>query len=181
MGARLSQRQSGARPVRIHRATARDLPQFTRNLQSVADEGKYLFIEEVTKKRAESIGESFKDKGCLTLIAEVRENGRWKAVGGLTLNRYGDASKSKHVRVLAIFLIEGYRGTGIGSRLIVDALDWARKKKGVEKVTLGVFSNNTGALRLYEKLGFQTEGVRKKQYYISGRPEDEIDMALFVK
>ena len=46
---------------------------------------------------------------------------------------------------------------------------------------MGVFSNNRRAFRLYEKFGFKVEGVRKRHYYIAGKPEDEIDMALFVK
>jgi ribosomal protein S18 acetylase RimI-like enzyme len=48
-------------------------------------------------------------------------------------------------------------------------------------VALGVFSKNKRAFRLYEKFGFKVEGVRKKHYYIEGKHEDEIDMALFVK
>jgi RimJ/RimL family protein N-acetyltransferase len=48
-------------------------------------------------------------------------------------------------------------------------------------VVLGVFSENKRAFRLYEKFGFEVEGVRKRHYYIAGKHEDEIDMALFVK
>ena len=87
----------------------------------------------------------------------------------------------EHVRVLGMLVVDGYRGMGVGTRLMEYALRWARAKKGVEKVVLGVFSDNQRALRLYEKFGFEVEGVRKKHYYIAGEPEDEIDMALFVK
>ena len=167
--------------VRVRRAAARDLDQFAKNTQSVADEGRYLFTEEVTEERKKSMAKLFKDRDCLVIIAEVREHGRWKAVGNLTLTRYGDAKKSKHVRVLGMLLVEGYRGMGIGSRLMTHALQWARDKDGVEKVALGVFSDNKRAYRLYERFGFKVEGVRKKHYYIFGKAEDEIDMAVFVK
>jgi RimJ/RimL family protein N-acetyltransferase len=114
-------------------------------------------------------------------VAEVVEGGRRKLVGNLTLTRYGDVEKPKHVRVLGMLVVDGYRRRGIGTKLIAYALDWARAQKGVEKVALGAFSNNRQAFRLYEKFGFKVEGVRKKHYYVAGKHEGEIDMALFLK
>lgn len=167
--------------ARVRKATLRDIERYAKIVQSVADEGRYLFIERVTEKKKQSMARVFKDRGCLVLVAEVRERGRWKAVGSLTLSHYGDASKSKHVRVLAMLVLDGYRGRGIGKQLMAKGLEWAREKEGVEKVALGVFSNNKRAFRLYENFGFKVEGVRRRHYYIAGRPEDEIDMSLFVK
>jgi RimJ/RimL family protein N-acetyltransferase len=167
--------------VKVRRARAGDLEQFAENMQSVADEGKYLFTERVTEERKRSMGKLFKDRNCLAVVAEVRQGGRRKLVGNLTMARYGDAEKSKHIRVLGMLVVEGYRGMGIGTKLMEYALRWAREREGVEKVVLGVFSNNKRAFRLYEKFGFKVEGVRKRHYYIHGEPEDEIDMALFVK
>ena len=97
------------------------------------------------------------------------------------MTRYGDVKKSEHVRVLGMLVVDGYREVGVGTKLMEYALRWARAKKGVEKVTLGVFSENQRAFRLYEKFGFKVEGIRKRHYYIAGKPEDEVDMALFVK
>jgi len=171
-----------ARPVvKVRRARAGDLEQYAENVQSVADEGRYIFTERVTEERKKSMGKLFKDKGCLVIVAEVVEGGKRKLVGNLTMTRYGDAEKSKHVRVLGMLVVDGYREMGAGTKLMEYALRWAGAKKGVEKVTLGVLSNNQRAIRLYEKFGFKVEGVRKKHYYIAGEPEDEIDMALFVK
>jgi RimJ/RimL family protein N-acetyltransferase len=177
----VSARRSASTAVRVRKATIRDLDQYAKNFQSVAHEGRYIFTEEVTEERKKSMGRVFKDKECLTIVAEVKERGKWKAVGNLALTRYGDAEKAKHVRVLSMLLVKGYRGRGIGTRMMAYALEWAKAKKGVEKVYLGVFSNNDRAFRLYERFGFKVEGVRKKHYYIFGKPEDEIDMALFVK
>lgn len=167
--------------MKVRRARSGDLEQYAKNVRSVADEGRYVFTEQVTEERKKSMGRLFKDRGCLVIVAEVVEAGRRKLVGNLTMTRYGDVKKSKHVRVLGMLVVDGYREMGIGTKLMEYALGWARAKKGVEKVTLGVFSNNQRALRLYEKFGFEVEGVRKKHYYIAGEPEDEIDMALFVK
>lgn len=171
-----------ARPeVSIRKARAADLEAYAKNVQSVADEERFIFIERVTEERKESMRELFKDKGCLVIVAEVVEGGKPKLVGNLTLTRYGDVEKSRHVRVLGMLVVDGYRGRGIGTKLVAYALDWARAHEGVEKVALGVFSNNERAFRLYEKFGFKVEGVKKKHYYIAGKHEDEIDMALILK
>jgi RimJ/RimL family protein N-acetyltransferase len=61
------------------------------------------------------------------------------------------------------------------------AVDWARKKKDIEKIHLGVFSTNKRALHLYQTTGFKVEGVLKRQYLIKGAYVDEIVMDLFVK
>jgi RimJ/RimL family protein N-acetyltransferase len=168
--------------ITVRRAKASDLDGFEANVQSVADEGRYIWTERVTERERAMHRSLFKDRGCLALVAEVRRGKERRLVGSLTMTRYGQAvKKSQHVRVLGMLVIDGYREMGIGSRMMETALDWARKKRGVEKVVLGVFSNNRRALRLYEKFGFKVEGVRKDHYYIGGEREDEIDMALFVK
>ena len=167
--------------VTIRKARLSDLDQFAANMQSVADEGRYVWTEEVTEREIEVYRRLFKDKGCLVLVAEVGTGKGKKVVGGVWMTRYGQTIKSQHVRVLGMLVIDGYREIGIGSKLMAAALEWARKKPGVEKVTLGVFSNNRRAYNMYEKFGFKVEGVRKSHYYIDGKSEDEIDMALFVK
>lgn len=167
--------------VKIRRATARDLEEFAENVRSVADEGRYLFAEEVTEEGKKSMGRLFKERDCLVLVAEVGEGGRRRLVGSLTLDRYGHVKKTRHVRVLAMLVIKGYRGLGIGTKLVARALEWAMSQEEVEKIVLGVFSSNLRALRLYEKFGFEVEGTRKGHYYIEGRHADEIDMALFLR
>jgi RimJ/RimL family protein N-acetyltransferase len=173
-----------ARPdVKIRRATARDVEQMAANTQSVADEGRYIWTEEVTEEWKEFLRKKLiKDEGCLVVVAEVGRGRAKRLVGGLTMTRYGQTiRKSRHVRVLTMLVVDGYREMGIGTKMMDYALRWAREQPGVEKVVLGVFSNNKRAWRLYEKFGFVVEGVRKDHYYIDGKHEDEVDMALFVK
>jgi ribosomal protein S18 acetylase RimI-like enzyme len=174
---------SGEAPeVRVRRATPDDLEEFAANVQSVADEGRYIWTEKVTKESKESLLKLFEDEGCLAIVAEVGRGKEKKLVGSLTMTRYGQTvKKSRHVRVLGMLIIRGYREMGIGTKLMDYAVKWAKKQPGVEKVVLGVFSNNKRAFGLYEKFGFAVEGVRKAHYYIDGKREDEIDMALFVK
>jgi RimJ/RimL family protein N-acetyltransferase len=180
----VSRAGSEKRPdVKIRRATARDVEQIAANIQSVADEGRYVWTEKVTDEWKEFLRKTLlKDRGCLVIVAEVGRGRGKRLVGDLTMTRYGQTiKKSQHVRVLGMLIVDGYREMGIGSKLMEYSLGWARKQPGVEKVVLGVFSNNKRAWRLYEKFGFVVEGVRKRHYYIEGKPADEVDMALFVK
>lgn len=168
--------------ARVRRATLRDVEQVAKNTQVVADEGRYIWTEEVTEDSKEFLRKLIKDKGCLLAVAEVGSGRERRVVGSITMTRYGQRiKKSQHVRVLGMLIIPGYRERGIGSQLMEFALAWARRQRGVEKVALGVFSNNKRAMRLYEKFGLVVEGVRKGHYHIDGKLEDEIDMAVFVK
>jgi RimJ/RimL family protein N-acetyltransferase len=177
----MSRAKSAGLHVKVRRAREGDLDEFAKNVQSVADEGRYIFTEAVTEERKKSMGRLFKDKSCLAVIAEVGAGKALKLVGNLTLDRYGNVEKTRHVRVLGMLVVRGYRGMGIGTKLMAYALEWAKSRKDVEKVVLGVFSNNARAIRLYEKFGFKVEGVKKRHYLIAGKHADEIDMALFVK
>jgi len=175
-------RESATPEETVRKATALNVERIAANTQAVADEGRYIWTEKVSEEWKGFLGKTLtKDKGCLVIVAEVGKGRGRKLVGDLTMTRYGQTiRKSQHVRVLAMLVVDGYREMGIGSKMMNYALTWARGEPGVEKVVLGVFSNNR-AFKLYEKFGFKVEGVRKDHYYIAGKHEDEIDMALFVK
>jgi RimJ/RimL family protein N-acetyltransferase len=107
-------------------------------------------------------------------VAGVKE-----IVGHLSLSLPGDARKVRHVRDLSILVVDGYRERGVGTALMRCAVDWARKE-GIE-IHLGVFSTNMRALHVYQAIGFEVEGVLKRQYLIRGEYVDETVMGLFVK
>jgi len=56
-----------------------------------------------------------------------------------------------------LYLLEDWRGGGGGSRLLDAALGWL-ERDGPRRIWLGVFSENTGAQRLYERHGFRKVG-----------------------
>lgn len=90
----------------------------------------------------------------LYLVAEKDD----KIVGcaGLTvLDNEGDIDK--------VMVREEYRGQGIASCLMAELLAEG-SKRGVQEFTLEVRVSNTPAIRLYEKYGFVSEGIRPKFY-----------------
>jgi RimJ/RimL family protein N-acetyltransferase len=75
-----------------------------------------------------------------------------------------------------------FRGRGVGTALLNALLDWARGHPTIEKVCLGVFAENHGAIALYRRLGFVEEARRIKEFkYGPGRYCDDIQMSLWVK
>lgn len=73
-----------------------------------------------------------------------------------------------HVGVLGMGLLSGYRGQGIGSRLIEKAIEHSAEKNVIKKIELEVYESNTNAIRLYEKYGFVHEGKRLRSRLLDG-------------
>ena len=58
---------------------------------------------------------------------------------------------------------------------------WRRARQGgLEKVELEVYASNRSAKALYEKLGFEVEGIRKRARKLDGAYEDVILMGLLL-
>lgn len=70
-----------------------------------------------------------------------------------------------HITLLAIH--PDYRRKGLGELLLLTLLKDAIAKK-LEWATLEVNTNNSGAINLYKKFGFQVAGKRKKYYQETG-------------
>lgn len=82
-----------------------------------------------------------------------------------------------HIGSLGIGVLAPYRGQGVGKALMRAALQKA-KQKGLTRIELTVRENNASAIALYEKMGFDKEGVHKNGVCIDGKYENHIFMAL---
>jgi RimJ/RimL family protein N-acetyltransferase len=79
---------------------------------------------------------------------------------------------------LSMLVDRDWRGRGVGSALLLAAIDWARDH-GLHKLSLEVFAHNGSAIALYRKSGFVEEGRRIRQYRrASGELWDSIIMGL---
>ena len=101
-----------------------------------------------------TLRESLAKPEYLFLVAE--EEGQVVGYGGLLqVMDEGDITN--------IAVAEARRGRGIGLELTKGLLE-AGRKRGIAMFTLEVRAGNERAVRLYEKLGFHSEGVRKGFY-----------------
>lgn len=118
--------------------------------------------------------------GSLVIVAcPADEPGR---IAGDLIFHNGRHRKLAHQGHFGIAVDAEERGTGVGGALIAAMLDWAAASPLIEKVALGVWAENVGAIRMYERHGFREEGRRLGYFRAApGRYVDDIQMALWVK
>jgi ribosomal protein S18 acetylase RimI-like enzyme len=80
---------------------------------------------------------------------------------------------------LTISVKDSCRGKGIGTLLMKSAESFARAH-GARRIELDVLSKNTGAVRLYERLGYVTEGRRSQAVQDMDGFDDVVMMAKFL-
>ncbi len=85
-----------------------------------------------------------------------------------------------HRRAEAWFLLgeAQARGRGLGREMARLLLDYAFRSLGLHKVYLHVGVDNLPARRLYESLGFTTEGTLADEYFLAGGFCDVLRMRL---
>jgi len=157
---------------KIRKAVPPDARGIINCMQSVMDEKIYL-VSEYYLLTEHGEQERLKNPDDLTLVCESNKD----IAGVLTIQR-GMYKKNRHIANLGIAIKNNFRNKNIGTNMIKEALMWC-KDQGIVKVNLEVFSTNIYAIKTYRKLGFEYEGVRKKQFMINGKYVDDILMTFF--
>jgi ribosomal protein S18 acetylase RimI-like enzyme len=88
--------------------------------------------------------------------------------------------RTKHVGTLGIVISEKYTGLGLGKILMNDLLDWAKQNGITKKISLVTNENNTVAIELYKKVGFEVEGLLKHDNFIRGNYSNTVVMGLLL-
>lgn len=92
----------------------------------------------------------------------------------------GDAPKRiAHRAYIVIGVHSVSRGKGAGTVLLAHAEKWA-KEAGIQRLELTVIKHNKAAYHLYEKMGFEVEGVKVKSLKINSEYADEYYMAKMI-
>jgi ribosomal protein S18 acetylase RimI-like enzyme len=81
--------------------------------------------------------------------------------------------------IWGVYVSEESRGKGIGRALLWELIGLVRLLPGMEQVALAVSSENAGAKRLYESLGFEMYGCEKRALKIGDGYVDEELMVLY--
>jgi len=157
--------------VTVRRATAADADAVVAMLVEVAGEGRWIATEAPVdvEQRRRRLVEDIEREDAIVLVAEA--GGEPVGELGLHLARYGVAD-------LGMAVAAGWRGRGVGSALLAEAIDQARTA-GAHKVALQVWPHNAAAIALYERFGFQREGYLTRHYRRrSGELWDAVVMGL---
>jgi ribosomal protein S18 acetylase RimI-like enzyme len=158
----------------IIRATElRDLPSLVECLNSVFLERRYLAIVESIP-----VGEAM-NYHATNLVAGLAH---FSAVDGERVVGLCDVTPTatpriaaqSHCAMLGMLLLPEYPGRGLGTQLLLKALEVSRAK--FERIELSVYSHIERAHTLYKKVGYVEEGRRIGAWKLDGITSDIIDM-----
>ncbi|PTM57742.1 GNAT family N-acetyltransferase [Desmospora activa] len=165
------------RQVMLRPAIPRDAEELRRRLARVVREGVYLdetpdSLPDKQEKKEEI--QEIQDAGGMYTVVEVDGE-----IAGAAILKRGNRGISRHTARFRTWLTPGYRGMGLGRKLMEYTIAWARTQE-VEKINLDVWSSNDRAIELYKKYGFKVEGRLRKQAILHGKYVDEVYMSLFL-
>ena len=98
-----------------------------------------------------------------------------RVIGLLGLHR-GEARRA-HVGDIGMAVHDAYAGRGAGTALMAAAIDLADNWLQLKRLELGVYADNARAIALYERFGFEREGVQRAYAWRNGAYVDSIAMA----
>ena len=98
---------------------------------------------------------------------------------GMVFGNRGMARRTRHSLYVVIGVLQVWVGRGVG-RALLEALEaWARSKE-LHRLELTVDVTNHRAIALYEKCGFEREGVKRHSRKIDGEYADELYMSKLI-
>jgi RimJ/RimL family protein N-acetyltransferase len=157
--------------VTVRPAAADDVDALVAMLVEVAGEGRWIGTEAPVdvERRRRRMAADVDAEDAVVLVAEA--GGEPVGQLGLHLAPYGVAD-------LGMLVAAGWRGRGVGTALLDEAVRRAREA-GAHKIALQVWPHNTAAIALYERFGFQREGYLRRHYRRrSGELWDAVVMGL---
>ncbi|KZE64846.1 GNAT family acetyltransferase [Fictibacillus phosphorivorans] len=166
--------------VHIRRAATDDAQNMIDFYNVVGGESDYLSFGANEFKRdlqeyKDYITATSQEPNSIMLLATIDS----KIIGIATINS-SQKERTKHVGTLGIVISEKYTGMGLGKALMNELLEWAKQNGITKKISLVTNESNTKAIDLYRKLGFEQEGLLKKDNYIRGDYQNTIVMGLFL-
>jgi RimJ/RimL family protein N-acetyltransferase len=147
--------------MRVRPATPEDAAELGRALKVVVDEERWLGIqppvtdEEMAQRIRDAMAE---DRAFFALEDDGGDAGPGPLVGVIDLR----PTRVSGVASIGMWILPGQRGKG-GGRMLLEAAIAARPAD-VHKIELEVWPHNEAAIALYERTGFQREGLRRDHY-----------------
>ncbi|WP_411346216.1 GNAT family N-acetyltransferase [Paenibacillus sp. WLX1005] len=110
----------------------------------------------------------------LFLVAEANER-----IVGYSRCEGSPLSRMAHKVEFGVGVIRDYWGHGIGRQLLDRSVAWS-DEAGIQKMTLHVIETNVKAIDMYKKVGFEIEGVLKRDRLLTdGNYYNTIAMGRF--
>ena len=90
----------------------------------------------------------------------------------------GKRPRTRHVGEFGISVRQGFWGNGVGRELLQRMIAWAQETGFVRKINLRVRTDNSRAIRIYERAGFEREGTLTRDMCVDGAFHDFHCMGL---
>ena len=164
--------------MNVRKATASDASQIVAVMKDAEASGFMLFEpgeRKLTVEQFEKYIEAINNKHNASIFVATEEE---KILGYMIMQ--GDTPKRiAHRAYIVIGVHSASRGKGVGTALFAYGEQWA-KEVGIQRLELTVIKHNEAAYHLYEKMGFEVEGVKQKSLKINGEYVDEYYMAKMI-
>jgi ribosomal protein S18 acetylase RimI-like enzyme len=91
----------------------------------------------------------------------------------------GNRTKTRHRgEIVSMYVHPDFQGQRVGENLLRELIKAVFEMEGIESIELTVVADNKSAVRLYEKIGFETFGVQKKYFKYGEKYWDQRFMQL---
>lgn len=113
------------------------------------------------------------DDTIYNLVAVVSE----RVVGILGLHTFPNRPRRRHVGAIGIGVHDDWHGKGVGTALMRACIELADNWFNLTRLELEVYTDNEAAIRLYERFGFEREGLLRKHAFRDGNYVDAYVMS----
>ncbi len=176
----MSENKINLKRIKIRKISSNDLKkvrEFQKYINSLIEEEVMILLNKKKSLKEEKDWlkeqlKSVKKKKQIVIVAE--DKNKIVGIAEIRLRR----ERQNHVGEFGISVKKGYRGIGLGKKLMKEVLKLA-KKELVPKpkiIRLSVFSENKIAQNLYKKFGFKKVAQIPKQIQYKGKLVDEVVM-----
>lgn len=143
-------------------AEAADAPAFIAFMNQVATETDFLVMDDtgfrLSRQEMEAIFEAnLSNPRQLCLLAKCGE----EVIGAINV-KTASPSRINHIGGIFLAVRKDYWGHGLGSILLEEVLAWAEEGQVLGRLELTVQIRNERAVQLYQKVGFEIEGIQRR-------------------
>ena len=150
-------------------------------------EDYYVFVQEPESNRFTGTQGNFTQDDIMSWIRKIsvmnddradfiivaKETGEF--LGEVVLNEMDSVNRSANIR---IGVDTRHTGKGYGTEAMKLMLRYGFDTLKLHRIDLGVYTFNPRAIHVYEKIGFQREGILRDVLYSDGEFHDEIKMSI---
>lgn len=147
--------------ITLREATPVDAKELLRVMTILDKETPYLLVNQQSLKldpeeMAKQIDFIYEQDNQLILLAFNNE----ELIGVATVMADMDAPL-KHIGEIGISILKEYWDFGLGTIMLEEIIEWTQEHQIIRRLEIKVQKRNERAIHLYNKLGFETEGIMK--------------------